>query len=200
MPTLCKLFSWSGIKVTPFSHLACKCSSINLKPLPIYPFDTTSLICVNYFWYDIISHKRFVVNVEITLKRYIILPFSYHVSLILYNTRWRHQMETFSALLAICAGNLPVAGGFPTQRPMTRSFDVFFDLHPNKRLSKQWSGWWFETLSRPLWRHRNGLNTARLWENNFEVVSWTHQYICHHLIAFTKLHLIVNPTEFEHGL
>ena len=35
-------------------------------------------------------------------------------------------METFSALLAICAGNSPV----------TRSFDVFFDLHPNKRLSK----------------------------------------------------------------
>ena len=26
---------------------------------------------------------------------------------------WRHQMETFSALLAICAGNSPVAGEFP---------------------------------------------------------------------------------------
>ena len=33
--------------------------------------------------------------------------------------------------------------------------DVFFDLHPNKRLSKQRWGWWFETLSCPLWRHRN---------------------------------------------
>ena len=50
---------------------------------------------------------------------------------------WRHQMETFSALLAICAGNLPVPGEFPTQRPVTRSFDVYFDLRPNKRLSKQ---------------------------------------------------------------
>ena len=39
---------------------------------------------------------------------------------------WRHQMETFSALLAICAGNSPVPGEFPTQRPVTRSFDVFF--------------------------------------------------------------------------
>ena len=38
---------------------------------------------------------------------------------------WRHQMETFSALLAICARNSPVAGEFPTQRPVTRSFDVF---------------------------------------------------------------------------
>ena len=46
-----------------------------------------------------------------------------------------HQMETFSALLATCAGNSPVPGEFPTQRPVTRSFDVYFDL--NKRLSKQ---------------------------------------------------------------
>ena len=70
-------------------------------------------------------------------------------------TWWRHQMETFCALLAICAGNSPVAGEFLAQRPVTRSFDVFFDLCLNKRLSKQSWGWWFETLSRPLWRHRN---------------------------------------------
>ena len=46
-------------------------------------------------------------------------------------------------------------GEFPAQRPVTRSFDVFFDLHPNKRLSKQWWGWWFETPPCPLRRHRN---------------------------------------------
>ena len=44
---------------------------------------------------------------------------------------------------------------FPTQRPVTRSFGVFFDLRLNKRLSKQSWGWWFETLPRPLWRHSN---------------------------------------------
>ena len=71
------------------------------------------------------------------------------------NPRWRHQMETFSALLAICAGHSPVPGECPTQRPVTRSFDVYFDLRPNKRLSKQSLGWWFETLSPPLWPHRN---------------------------------------------
>ena len=70
-------------------------------------------------------------------------------------TWWLHQMETFSALLAICAGNSPVLGEFPVQRLVTRSFDVFFDLHPNKGLSKQSRGWWFETPSCPLWRHRN---------------------------------------------
>ena len=66
---------------------------------------------------------------------------------------WRHQMETFSALLAICAGNLPVTGEFPAQRPVTRSLDVLFDLRLNKRLSKQWWGWWFGTPLCPLWRH-----------------------------------------------
>ena len=37
---------------------------------------------------------------------------------------WRHQMETFFALLAICAGNTPASGEFSAQRPVTRSFDA----------------------------------------------------------------------------
>ena len=45
----------------------------------------------------------------------------------------------------------------PPQRPVKRSFDVFFDLRLNKRLSKQSWGWWFETLSNPLWRHSNAI-------------------------------------------
>ena len=66
-------------------------------------------------------------------------------------------METFSALLAICAGNSPVPGELPAQRPVTQSFDVSFDLRLNKRLSKQQLGRWFETLSGLLWRHRNDM-------------------------------------------
>ena len=62
-------------------------------------------------------------------------------------TWWRHQMETFSALLTLCAGN--------SQRPVTQSFDVFFDLRSNKRMSKQSWGWWFGTPSRSLWRYCN---------------------------------------------
>ena len=68
---------------------------------------------------------------------------------------WRHQMETYSALLAICAGNSPVSGEFPAQRPVKRSFDVFFNRGLIKRLSKQSRGWWFEKSSCPLWRHCN---------------------------------------------
>ena len=67
------------------------------------------------------------------------------------STWCRHQMEIFSALLAICVGNSPVPGEFPAQKPVTRSFDVFFDLRLNKRLSRESRGGWFETLSCPLW-------------------------------------------------
>ena len=67
-------------------------------------------------------------------------------------TWWCHQMETFSALLTLCAGNSPVTGEFPYQRPVTRSFDVFFDLRLNQQLSKQWRRCWFETPWRSLWR------------------------------------------------
>ena len=62
---------------------------------------------------------------------------------IIQNTWWRHHMETFSVLLAICVGNSWVNGEFPAQRPVTRSYDAFFALRPNKRLSKQCWGWWF---------------------------------------------------------
>ena len=79
------------------------------------------------------------------------------LTITLRNTWWRHEMETFSAQLAICAGNSAVLGEFPVQKPVMRSFDVFFDLRLNKRLSKQSWGWWFETLPRPLWRQSNGL-------------------------------------------
>ena len=80
-----------------------------------------------------------------------------HGAAVIFQKRswWRHQMETFSALLALCAGNSPVTDEFPAQRPMTRSFGVFFDLCINNLLSKQSWGWWFETPSVSLWRHCN---------------------------------------------
>ena len=60
---------------------------------------------------------------------------------------WRNQMETFFALPAFCHR------GFPSQRPVTRSF--FFDLRLNQQLSKQWRRRWFETPLRLLCRHCN---------------------------------------------
>ena len=57
-------------------------------------------------------------------------------------------------------GEFTGAGEFPAQRPVTRSFGDFFDLRPNKLLSKHWWGWWFETLSHPLWRHCNEISAT----------------------------------------
>ena len=79
---------------------------------------------------------------------------------------WRHQMEKISALLAFCAGNSPVTGEFPPQRPVTRSFDIFFEIRMNKQLSKQSRRWWFETSSRSLWRHCD-VSTTYLIEFNW---------------------------------
>ena len=81
-------------------------------------------------------------------------------SAVAFHTWWRHQMETFSALLALCAGTSSVPGEFPTQRPVTRSFDVFFDLCLNKPVCKQSWGWWFETPAHSLWRHYNDPNSV----------------------------------------
>ena len=71
-------------------------------------------------------------------------------------TSWRHQMETLSALLATCAGNSPVPGEFP-HKGQWRGALMFSLICAWIKVSKQWRGWWFETLSRPLWRHRNDL-------------------------------------------
>ena len=65
------------------------------------------------------------------------------------------MIGTFSALLALCEGNPPVTGGFPSQRPVTWSFDVFFDLRLNQRLSKQSRLRWFEMPLRSLMIHCN---------------------------------------------
>ena len=58
-----------------------------------------------------------------------------------------------TGLLSFWAGNSPITSEIPAQRPVAWSFDVFFDLRQNKRLSKKSWGWWFETPSRSLWRH-----------------------------------------------
>ena len=114
---------------------------------------------------------------------------------------WRRQIETFSALLAICAGNSQVPGEFPTQKPVTWSFDIFYDLRLNKRLSKQSWGRWFETLSCPLWRHCNGIFTIIIlgeWLREYMAVAQSN-YILKSILyviyqwafkLYTKVHIV----------
>ena len=85
-------------------------------------------------------------------------------------------------------GEFTGPGEFPTQRPVTRSFDVYFDLRLNKPLSKQPWGWWFETLSRSLWRHRN-VNHAHGSNPRFMVKSYIPEEM---LLKYSPLNYTVN--------
>ena len=64
-------------------------------------------------------------------------------------------METFSALLSLYVGSSPVTCEFPSQRQVTQSSNVSYDLRLNKPLSKQPRRRWFDTLFCSLWRHCN---------------------------------------------
>ena len=143
----------------------------------IYDGDIWPLVCVNLAMVDCGSSA----NVNTLLQRWVWWPGHPTKSLLSYflcadesiyclrfmdrNTFLSMMTSSYgniSALLAICAGNSPVPGECPAQRPVTRSFDVFFDLRLNKRFSKKSWGWWFETPSCPLCRHRNA-NHSIVW-------------------------------------
>ena len=86
---------------------------------------------------------------------------------------WRSFMMTSSNgnIFRVTSHLCGVPGEFPTQRTVTRSSDVYFDLRPNKRLSKHSWGWWFETSSRPLWRHHN-VGPIFVKDNLWTVLIW----------------------------
>ena len=109
---------------------------------------------------------------------------------------WRHQMETFSALLDIVRGIHQWCGEFTAQRPVTRSFGVLFDLRLNKPLSKQSWGWWFEAPKLPLWRHCNGFGVCvcslyhELWTHLYN--SYTSSLLFGYSISFEITDVYVN--------
>ena len=108
---------------------------------------------------------------------------------------WRHQMETCSALLAICAGNSSITGKFPAQRPVTRSFDVFFELRLNERLSKQSWGWWVETQSCPSGRYCTGYPLKYVFHILGRYYAWVTEVKCK-----VWSHLIVSSSHIRQGL
>ena len=77
-----------------------------------------------------------------------------------------------------------LCGEFPSQRPVTRSFDVFFDLRLIKRLSKQSWGWWFETPPWSLWRQCNPFAIlAHCSLNKMTTILYTFSYAHHRKIS-----------------
>ena len=95
-----------------------------------------------------------------------------------YIAGWCHQMETFSALLAVCEGNSPVIGEFPSQRSMTLNFDVFFDLCRNKQLSNSSTRRWFETPLCLLCHYCDDCRNSWQW-NNLHLIGtcWLKQWM-----------------------
>ena len=100
---------------------------------------------------------------------------------------WRHQIKSSSALLTLCAGNSPVTGEFPSQKPLARSFDVFFDMRLNKKLSKQSWGWWFETPPRSLWHRCNKKIIVQLIDTEPEFNKAKHRNIVRICCASVRL-------------
>ena len=100
---------------------------------------------------------------------------------------------TIPALLDICAGNSHVPGEFPSQRPVTQIFDVFFDLHLNKRLSKKSRRWWFETPSRQLRRHCNGCGEITVIEIGTDT-SMTQETINSNRVLKRQASRVIKPT------
>ena len=118
-------------------------------------------------------YKRGRISVqEINWKCYLLTMHRFALASVSW---WRHQMETFSALLALCVGNSPVTAEFPSQRPVTRDFDVFFDPRLNKRLSEYSWGRWFETLSRRSDVTEMLLSHVTCFLKSAANISWRHQ-------------------------
>ena len=103
-----------------------------------------------HIWQNYVSRR----SVDDLLYRLSASSFKYGTDIKTLNMKTSSNGNIFRVTGHLC-GNSPVSGEFPAQRPVMRSFDVFFDLHPNERLSKQWWGLWFGTSSCPLWRHLN---------------------------------------------
>ena len=118
------IFSGIWVKYNNFHRRKCRLQNGNHFGLaPVYWYQhSCAILTLNARWYLAISCQPFETLWSDQGQR---IPW------------WRHQMETFSALLAFCAENSPVTGEFPSQRPVTRSFHVFFDMRLNKRMSKQ---------------------------------------------------------------
>ena len=164
-----KMSSWKWRPFCPNFNVLTWCMNYYMNISWIEEtWNVVNLVMISLIKYYV--SKQNLINIACIIYEILLYPWFFGSSW------WRRHMETFSALLAICAGNSPVPGEFPAQRPVTRSFDVYFDLRPNKGLSKQSRGWWFETLSCSLWRHRNSSPTDRKWAND-KSRAWISNYI-----------------------
>ena len=139
-------YAWYGHPNMIRKHVHSDCNYDRIKPFNISKLWYLPNVFVKCRWISEMYSKSILANETIKEVRFI--------------SRWHYQIETFSALLALCR-EPSVTGEFPPERPKTRRFDVFY-LRLNKRLSKQSIRRWFETSSPSLWRHCNVVSTCLL--------------------------------------
>ena len=158
-----------------------------LRPWPRNSLDSTSCILV----------RVFITNTTKLLKN----PFGENFSVfpktfklpITDNPWWRHQMETFSALLAFCAGNSPVPVNSP-HKGQWRGALMFFLVYAltNDWVNKSWD-WWSETPSRPLCRHSNAQGRSII----FFFQIWWRDIQCDKAVDFIKWPCLVDCCAFN---
>ena len=140
--------TWPGDDIVTWKHFPYNWPVVreSTPEFPSHTFDTSFGVCLDNCWTnirvgDLWRHVAHGTSLSWIMAKWIKTSLSQHIGPTFcprpfIQSWWRHQMETISSLLAICAENSPVPGEFPAQRPVTRSFDVFFDLRLNNRLSK----------------------------------------------------------------
>ena len=125
------------------------------------------------YWFDILSrdvflltyHQVSLIGPVIQLRTYLFVLFCSFTCVLNLSPddviKWKH----FPHCWPFCAGKSPVTAEFPSKCPVTRSFDFFFNLRLDKRLSKQSIRRWFETPSRSLWRRCNAYSSSSFTSN-----------------------------------
>ena len=120
----------------PFiSHLYFESSVSRILFIPHFSTRVLFLVCCCSPAYIQLYCVSFISRMLFTSNIYAIVIAALHIPMLLPGKQelfispwWRNQMETFSVLLVLCVGNSPVTSEFPAQRPVTRSFEIFFDL------------------------------------------------------------------------
>ena len=98
------------------------------------------------------------------------------------DTWWRHQMEAFPRHWPFVRGIHRSPVNSPHKGQWRGALMLYFVLHLNKRLSKQSWGWWFETPSRPLWRHCNiAKETWKMMSIYIYIAIYMYMYMCMHM-------------------
>ena len=165
--------TWAQWIHWPFSHVAWQQNLVN------------NSFMLNQDRQGLSSKNVYLVHIALPNDR--LYHFWSHFSPFVH-TWWRHQMETFSTWLAICAGNSPVNGEFPTQRPVTRTFDVFFHL----RLINSWVN---NREAGDLRRYRAHYDVTEMWNRMEQQLITANEYATstgqsHEFQILTKINIM----------